>query len=145
MRTISINIDKFAWEDDVDNIPPLPGFYFVYPCRKADNGLWVRGRLLYIGQTENLKQRLYSQPEVHLLAACIDGNYSKLLYTYGVFEGAVEDRLLCEKMLHLKFRPSGNREVVQLEPPQDILLSLKGFVKDWDLQEEVGGAENGGG
>lgn len=105
-RVIEVNFgNKFFWE--ADQTPEKSGIYAI--CRgKQENKKWRISKLLYIGETNNINERLTGNHEKIISCAANAFLNKEILMYFVALVPNHDNRELAEKVLIWKMKPKFN-------------------------------------
>ena len=106
MNNYALDFSGYCWQGLESSVGEDSGIYCAYSCRNI-NGQMLVDRLLYIGQSDNLRRRLSQHTASGKFQPEIDQGKS-VFYSYAVLDGRSLDA--CEAAMIHHFRPPYNEQ-----------------------------------
>ena len=113
-KTYNVQFDGYFLESDINSLPAESGIYGIYTCIHNRNDTVTLGRLIYIGESHNARQRVENHIKWSSWKRRLK-NGEKLCFNVALI-CPKRDRKRVEAALIYKHQPAGNAEHLD-EPP----------------------------
>ena len=125
-KTISITFEGYILDDDKEYLPGKSGIYCVYACVENSNNTLSIKKLIYIGESKNIRERLDDHEHYEAWKRHISKG-QKLCYTSGLVSN--EDRERCEAAMIFKHNPPVNEKSISGFEFDETTINLSGDIK----------------